>query len=77
MSLTDKFGRPWALYAAVKEGDTLAMGSCFTCLRMGDRRTVLRIKDVLCIECDAGVHFLCGQVGDDGELVGMYPVTEE
>lgn len=88
MPLTDKHGKTWAHSTTVKVGDILVTDDGFTCMGAGERKTVESwdgpmpntdpeyLKDPfsrLFVECRDGCHFLDGQVGDDGELVGLYP----
>lgn len=89
MPLTDTNGVAWAHSTTVKVGDKLRCDGGFTCLAKGDVREVKRndgsladthdpeyAKDPfarLYIDCADGTHTLDGQVGDDGELVGLYP----
>lgn len=78
MSLADKFGRKWAHSSAVKVGDKLECDPGFTCVARGAVRIVKRDTSIrgfggLYIDCKDGQHFLDGQLGDDGELDGMYP----
>ena len=90
MPLTDAFGRAWAHKTTVKVGDVLECDGDFTCIAKGDRRRVKRWDgdrsghDLeysktpfarLYIRCGDGKHFLHGQEGDDGELVGLYSVS--
>lgn len=88
MPLQDNFGVAWAHSNTVKAGDKLRCDGGFTCLAEGDVREVKASDEMLehCteeykadpfaklyIECSDGTHRLDGQVGDDGELVGLYP----
>lgn len=74
MPLVDVQGRSWAHSSTVKTGDVLITDGGFTCMGKHARRTV-KIDDTsgdLYVDCDDGKHFLYGQTGDDGELVGLY-----
>jgi len=80
MSLADKNGRPWAHLQTIKPGDFLVADGDFSCMKEGERRQVRADKnghgfDRLFISCcdEHGRHYLYGQVGDDGELIGFYP----
>ena len=80
MPLTDTFGVPWAHITTCKEGQTVKCDGGFDCIPEGEKRTIKsdsRFKDrfqSLYIYCAEGKHFLSGQVGEDGELIGLYPV---
>jgi hypothetical protein len=79
MPLTDINGRPYARVQTVKAGDLVETDGDFTCMDEGKRQTVLADKNrhgfkrlyVEC-RCPGGRHYLCQQLGDDGELVGLY-----
>lgn len=91
MPLTDTNNKPWAHSTTVKAGDVLRTDGGFTCMKEGHHKIVHLApegsvkgndpeydKDPisrLYVECDDGKHLLCGQVGDDGELIGLYPET--
>lgn len=90
MPLTDNFGKAWAHSKTVKAGDKLQCDGGFTCLGDGEVVTVHHhagdlpnhdpeyLKEPIArlyIPCKDGKHFIDGQIGDDGELVGLYPVT--
>lgn len=85
----DKLGREYARADNVKPGDTLQCDGGFTCLKENAKRVVKRRKGKLkggskeyakdsfarlYIDCRCGGHGLGGQLGDHGELVGLYPV---
>ena len=85
----DKLGREYARADQVKAGDTLQCDDGFTCLKNGAKRVVKRLngklpgcskeyaKDPfarLYIDCKCGPHMLDGQLGELGELVGLYRV---
>lgn len=80
MPLQDKQGRAWAHSSTIKAGDMLRTDGGFTCLGEG---VVIRVEDDkeheglagLYISCDDGRHYVEAQVGDEGELVGLYPAT--
>lgn len=77
MPLTDKHGRKWAFAKDVKVGDMLECDPGFTCMACGAKRCVKREGtrggfSTLYIDCRDGKHFLEGQIGEDGELVGLY-----
>lgn len=87
MPLKDKAGRSWAHRSKVKAGDALRTDGGFTCLAEGEIRLVKmetgRLPGCssqpppddfsrLYIDCGDGRHYLEGQIGDEGELVGFY-----
>lgn len=79
MPLEDTKGVKWAHSDTVKEGDRLICDGGFTCLHEHSTSVVKADHtkigiEALYIECADGQHFLDGQIGDDGELVGLYPV---
>lgn len=86
----DKLGRQYARAGDVKAGDTLQCDGGFTCLKKDAKRVVKRRKGKLkhhspeyakspfarlYIDCKCGGHNLDGQLGDHGELVGLYPIS--
>lgn len=90
MPLSDNFGVTWAHSTTVKAGDKLKCDDGFTCLADGEIVEVctyhghmpnhdedyLKLPIArLYIPCTEGEHFIDGQIGDDGELVGLYPVA--
>ncbi len=50
--------------------DTIVLDSGFTCCGAG-YKTVMSDDHGLYFECDAGKHYLDGQIGEDGFLVGV------
>ena len=82
MPLTDKQGRPYALANDVSHGHIthLIADADFPCLGAGKRIEIEadRTKKgfgrffVAC-NCASHRHFLDGQLGDDGEIIGFYP----
>jgi len=86
---SDVNGRPYAIAAEVKVGDKLECDCGFTCMKNREVKVVKRkagrlkgyskeyAKDPfarLYIDCKDGSHTLDGQLGDHGELVGLYKV---
>jgi hypothetical protein len=66
-------GRPWALRSEVKAGDVLECDGGFTCMgNHAKKRVKLGTDDLPYIDCDDGRHYLAGQVGKHGELIGLY-----
>jgi hypothetical protein len=89
MPLTDTQGRRWAHSSTVKAGDVLECDGGFTCMCEGDKKVVKELplplkhcsaeyaKDPfarLYVDCTDGTHTLDGQIGEHGELVGLYAV---
>lgn len=73
MPLHDTKGVPWAHSDTCKAGDQLKCDGGFTCIETGAVVTVHANKGgELFVPCADGQHYLIGQVGEDGELVGMY-----
>ena len=54
----------------VKVGETIIADDGFTCMDAG-AKVVKATKHGLCIDCRDGEHYLDGQQGDDGELIGL------
>lgn len=73
MPLTDRQGKPWAIYTNIKAGDRLKADGGFDCLAKGQISQVERDDSGLFIRCEDGRHYLSGQLGDDDELIGLYP----
>lgn len=78
MQLQDLKGAKWAHRDTIKEGDMVRADAGFTCIPDGAVLTVRRDRTHegfagLCISCEDGNHWLSSQLGDDGELVGLYP----
>lgn len=62
-------------YAEITEGQKLAADSGFTCLDDGHLCTVEHDPErALFVACAEGRHFLDGQEGENGELIGFSPV---
>lgn len=77
MPLSDTKGVPWAHSDTCKAGDRLKCDGDFTCMAEGTVSTVQSSGDnrdfmSLFIPCADGKHFLDCQIGEDGELVGLY-----
>lgn len=81
----DKFGRRYALAKNMAPGVILECDGGFTCMRDGSKHVVKASSiqrpnggrpelSKLYISCKDGKHFLDGQLGDDGELIGLYQV---
>lgn len=90
MPLKDAAGKAWAHRSGVRAGDKLRTDGGFTCLTEGEIRLVKmetgRLPGCsvqpppddfsrLYIDCGEGRHYLEGQIGDDGELVGLYRIA--
>lgn len=89
MPLTDTKGVLWAHKDTIKIGDTVRADGGFTCIENHTRLTVMSDPgfmtghaeqpdadsfERLYVPCGDGQHFLSGQLGVDGELVGLYSV---
>jgi hypothetical protein len=79
MPLKDMNGQTWAHEDSVREGHKLTTDGGFTCIAEHQTCTVKAEPCLigfasLYFDCANGQHFLDGQVGEDGELVGLYPV---
>lgn len=62
----------------IQAGDTLIPDSGFTCITAGRIVTVeADDKGELFVPCKDGRHYLSGQAGDNGELVGLYPYQRD
>lgn len=57
----------------LKPGDTIRLDGGFTCHAGGE--AVVKSDDTgnLYFDCDDGQHLLDGQIGPDGELIGVDP----
>jgi hypothetical protein len=56
----------------VEVGTILVADGGFTCLRDGERRTVVTdANGDLAIACDAGFHTIDGQLDDGDEYIGL------
>ena len=88
MPLTDLKGNKWAHRDTIRVGDRVRPDGGFTCMKEGSlkivRSTVNRRSlgaaanipfESLFVECGCGKHFLDGQLGKDGEIVGLYPAS--
>jgi hypothetical protein len=66
---------PWAKVGEVRVGSHLICDGGFTCVPQGKRVTVKEAEDGLYFKCSEGRHYLCGQVDDEGCLIGLsvYP----
>jgi hypothetical protein len=58
-------------FADVKAGDRLVADDGFTCLRHDEVVTVAACANGLYVPCTSGSHYLDGQEGDDGALIGL------
>lgn len=65
--------RKFVQFDSVKVGDVLVTDGGFTCMGDGERKTVKSCAHGLYIDCAEGNHSLAGQIGDHGELLGLYP----
>jgi len=54
----------------LKPGDVIVADGGFNCLHAGEH-IVHAEDDDLFVWCDEGLHFLDGQLADDGHLVGI------
>jgi hypothetical protein len=71
----DKAGREYAMSANTFVGDKLQCDDGFDCLVKGTVKKVLGDAEGLpYIKCADGKHYLSGQIGNHGELVGLYKV---
>lgn len=62
-------------FSEVKAGDFIKADGGFTCLDAGEVCKVYADDGLnLHIPCRDGTHFLCGQIGNDGILVGFTAV---
>ena len=82
MPLTDTKGATWAHENTIKAGDWIKPDGGFDCLREGAVCQVhqdSRREGIsgLYVKCDDGRHYLDGQFGDNGELIGIYPASAE
>lgn len=55
----------------LKEGDRIMLDDGFTCHGMGIAEVYIDEYHGPYFLCDDGVHFLDGNVGEDGELIGV------
>ena len=56
----------------VKIGQKIVADGCFTCMGEGAVRTVMKGENGLpYIRCSEGQHYLAGQVGRGGSLIGL------
>lgn len=62
-------GRP--LFADVRAGDTLVADNGFTCMLAGPKQVHADTAQRLYVQCGDGRHYLHGQKGQDGRLVGF------
>ena len=53
----------------VKKGDIIIADGGFTCLQAVEHKVY--DNEGLFIECEQGMHFLDGQLDDDGNLIGL------
>lgn len=77
MSTHDKSGREYAKLSELKGGTMIELDEGFTCHKAGPVMVQgASGEGGLYFRCDAGLHFLDGQLAKDGDhLVGVYPVT--
>ena len=57
-------------YEDIKVGDKLVVDAGFTCLNPGVH-VVEKDEDGLFIKCICGHHYLDGQIGSEGQLIGL------
>jgi hypothetical protein len=70
---SDTYGRDWAILSKIKPGDRLFTDSGFTCMGAGEAKIVRRDdQGRLFVPCRDGRHYLDGQRGENGALVGLY-----
>jgi hypothetical protein len=62
---------PFAQESEVKPGDRLICDGGFTCVPAGKRVKVMEAPNGLYFKCKEGRHYLDGQLGDNGELIGL------
>lgn len=55
----------------IKKGDKLIADGGFTCLAKGQIVEVLLEDSELAVKCSRGIHFLRGQCGKNGLLIGF------
>jgi len=55
----------------LKPGDKLKADGGFSCLKLGEIRTVQSAEDGLFITCNKGRHYLNGQTDETGKLIGL------
>lgn len=76
---TDVYGRPWAHTDELKPGHMIELDDGFTCVAKKRSPKYKRYHRVhrdgggLYFECKEGKHYLAGQLGEHGELIGVYP----
>ena len=61
----------------LKEGDQLIADGGFTCIPAG-QRVVVKADEagLLYVPCSEGAHYLCGQLTDEGLLIGLTKSSE-
>jgi hypothetical protein len=65
--------KPFAKFTEIEQGDLIKVDAGFSCIRPYAKRIVSKNKSGLYFACDAGKHYLAGQIQDkDGALVGIY-----
>jgi len=71
---TDKNGKPWAKYGALRPGDHVIVADGFDCMPAGAMLEVQgNSHEGLWISCSHGRHSLLGQLDDDdNSLLGIY-----
>ncbi len=55
----------------LKAGDKIKADGGFTCVKEGNHKVKSKKNGDLYIKCSEGKHLLDGQVGEDGELIGI------
>jgi hypothetical protein len=73
--MPDIAGRPWLTNP--QPGDVVETDGDFTCIGNKKRKHIQADKDGLYFTCNAGRHYLCGQLNDDGEYVGLYLIERK
>ena len=55
------------------DGDIVILDDSFTCIAAGEQVVKIGRHCIPFVWCSHGEHYLDGQVGDDGELIGISP----
>lgn len=55
----------------INEGDTVLVDSGFTCMKSGPKLVLKNETGDLYIACEDGHHLIDGQIGTDGNLIGI------
>lgn len=73
--MMDSKGMEYVRLSELQAGAKVQVDDAFTCLRVGTHRVVQEDEEMeLYISCDAGKHYLDGQLLQDGTLLGIYNV---